>query len=290
MNYRKEMYSDEVGFDGDSRRQGVSIISGSQEELSAVTDEIEGHLEEKGMSSLEWKDLSGVTAKRTAKRILTTVIDKCINSGVRVDVLTWSLDDSRHSVPGRDELQNLRVMYYHAICNVMREHGWYRWKGLYPDQHTAIDWETEVATYLRQTSVWNKLQRDERLIPSDVNVTGVMIKDVKELDSKETPSIQAADLFAGLAHFSHEHYGKYALWKNSSGGKTTSMFGDETGLSNSEEARAEVVDYVNQYCKSNKLGVSLETEENFRTWDPSNPVNFWNWESQRPEDTAPLRE
>jgi hypothetical protein len=182
MEYRKEMYSDEVGFDGDSRCQGISIISGKSENISDIRNRIERHLGEKDLKSLEWKDVSGVTAKRVAKNIATAVIDKCISSSsVRVDVLTWSLDDSRHAVQGRDELQNLRVMYYHAVCNVMRKHGLYRWKGLYPDQHTAIDWESEVASYLRQTKVWNKLQRDEELIPSDVNVTGVMIKDVNQI-------------------------------------------------------------------------------------------------------------
>ena len=62
---------------------------------------------------------------------------------LRVDILIWDMDDSRHKNSGRDDNENLSRMYYHLIQNTLSK-GWDKgstWL-LVPDHQSSINWRT----------------------------------------------------------------------------------------------------------------------------------------------------
>ncbi|MBW1650791.1 MAG: hypothetical protein JRJ44_09000, partial [Deltaproteobacteria bacterium] len=64
---------------------------------------------------------------------------------------------------------------------------------------------------------------------------------------------------------------------------------EEVELSNSEQARFEIMKYFNKKCKQLKLGVSLKNKERFHTFKPENPINFWPYKPQHEYDKAPIK-
>lgn len=98
-------------------------------------------------------------------------------------------------------------MYYQILKNVLKE----RWPStlhwnLYPDKQNNIDWE-ESKNILDNVSLNIIIKNNEIEFKKDFN-----IDKFQEVDSKENPLCQVADLFAGLAVFSHVH--KFGLPKN----------------------------------------------------------------------------
>jgi len=116
------------------------------------------------------------------------------------------------------------------------------------------------------------------------------IEAVQEVDSKQTPLCQVADLFAGLSVFSWLKYDVYRCWQINQQ-KQLRLFPIEQTLelSNSDQERCAILFYFNNRCKAHKLGVSLQTKRGLWTPQPTNPINFWFYEPQHPEDKAPTR-
>lgn len=67
-------------------------------------------------------------------------------------MITWDTQDSRHTVPNRDDIKNLQIMYYNLLKNKMQHWGnRLNWE-FYPDQLSQIDWP-EFNSYLENTNL-----------------------------------------------------------------------------------------------------------------------------------------
>lgn len=109
-----------------------------------------------------------------------------------------------------------------------------------------------------------------------------------ESESNKEILIQIADLFSGIAVFSKENYEKYEKWANQ---KVPSLFDtEETSFSNREEYRFRLLNFLDDKCKNEKLGVSLKTHRCLNTPNPNNPLNFWYYTPQSEQDKAPIKE
>jgi hypothetical protein len=194
---------------------------------------------------------------------------------LRIDVLTWDIEDSRHNVRGRSDIRNLRRMYYFLFGDVLRKRGPDQavWQ-VFPDESSAEPWSHLL--YLSEVLDWN---------------TGDLVFEINVVDvipciSHCEPLIQVADLFAGLAVYSRTSYDIYERWKlmSASGNQVSRQSAEFT---KSHWERCQVLEYFDGQCKGNKLGVSLRQGRGLHTFNPNKPVNFWWYESRAKGDVAP---
>jgi hypothetical protein len=287
-----------IGFADEShwntgRFRSLGLVTTSLNLHAILENELCRMLEESGVSEFKWKKLDGARERFAAIKMCECAIENALARKIRVDVLIWDIQDSRHNVPGRDDIANLQRMYYHLFRNVLRA----RWPDdaiwrLHPDEHTALDWET-VKDCLEAKST--SIEVDCTLSPVGGFKVSLRrecgIEEIQPVSSGDHPLLQLADLFAGLAVFSRDRFADYQKWLKDKSQQVL-LFEDAdhpSYSSRSSEERFQVLKSFNQACKQRKLGVSLETKRGLWTPDPKNPINFWMYEPQHPEDKAPLK-
>jgi len=269
-------------------------VTTTVDKLPAFNEQLTNLLAQSGIAEFKWKSLKGSEEREAAKELCRFAVDQACKGALRVDVLIWDTEDSRHKVPLRDDIANLQRMYYHLFRNVLR----LRWPNdaiwrLHPDEHTAMDWDT-VQDCLESVSTRVEMERSlftqGTFRPRLRSEFG--IEQIQPVPSSQHSLLQLADLFAGLAVFSREKFPKYQEWLSISSAQMPLMSHAQpadTSFSRSEKERFQVLSEFNQMCKQRKLGVSLESKEGLWTPDPRNPINFWPYEPQHPEDKAPTR-
>jgi carbonic anhydrase len=203
-----------------------------------------------------------------------------------------------HKIRDRDDVANLQRMYYHIFKNVLSK----RWPDksswiLYPDQNTAIDWDTiEDILDIKSSNIeaYSNLFTKGRFkfrLKEEFN-----IREIVPCGSKYEPLIQLGDLYAGMAIYSRDSYNMYCHLSQTyfATVKQLSLFDVEIDNSikpsRADKERCRLIFEFNKLCKSKKLGVSLDTYRGLRTRDPSNPINFWWYEPQHELDKAPLKQ
>lgn len=284
-----------VGFSDESkwntgRFRSLGLVTAPLDALDQLEGELRRLLEESGVHEFKWRELGGARERFAAEKMCRFAIDEACRKLLRVDVLVWDIQDSRHSVPRRDDIANLQRMYYHLFHNVMRE----RWPNnavwrLYPDEHTAIDWKT-LQAYLERGAFTTTVD-SSLLTPGGFRLQlrqEFRIEEIQPTSSTDHPLLQLADLFAGMAVFSRE---KYQKWLRTSRGQVRLLHNEEgeADPSRSERERFQLLSKFDRMCKERKLGVSLETKQGLWTPNPTNPLNFWMYEPQHPGDRAPTR-
>jgi hypothetical protein len=247
------------------RYRGVGLITTSVAEGKEITSEIWQIIRGCEISELKWTQLRSAKVRNTAIAILDLILSKAVARAVRVDVLTWDIEDSRHRIQGRNDRKNLIRMYYFLFKDVLAK----RW---------PIDAKWEIYIDESAWSPWWHLGYLQDIFDWETGKTiaEVNITEVWSAHSHENPLIQVADLFAGLGVFSRENYLRYSQQGNLN-----------LDLSNSERERFTVLQYFHHQCKSHKLGVSLNQRGGLRSFNPEKPINFWWYEPQGYYDKAP---
>jgi len=276
-----------VGFADESywnigRYRSLGLVTASVELVDRLQGDLKRLLHESGVAEFKWKKLDGAKERFAAIKICEFAIENALARKLRVDVLIWDIQDSRHNVPGRDDIANLQRMYYHLFRNVLRA----RWPNdavwrLHPDEHTALDWET-MRDCLENASVTVErfsLRRE------------FGIEEIRPIPSDQHPLLQLADLFAGLAAFSHERFDEYQKWLHTASPQPilVNEAKARADLSRASQERFEVLKRFDETCNQKKLGVSLMNKRGLWTPDPQRPINFWCYEPQHPEDKAPQK-
>lgn len=261
--------------------------------LEFVESEVRRLLSESQVREFKWKELDGAKARFAAEKLCTFAVGKACAGQFRVDVLVWDTEDSRHKIPNRDDIANLERMYYHLFRNVLRA----RWPNnaiwrLHPDEHTALNWET----------VGDCLENKSTSIEVDCSLfTGGQfriclrrefgIEEIQAVSSGAHPLLQLADLFAGLAVFSRNKFDDYQKWLQATSPQVR-LFDEGNASDNPSRSsleRFQVLEMFDRLCKQKKLGVSLKNRRGLWTPKPENPINFWMYEPQHPEDKAPRK-
>jgi hypothetical protein len=269
------------------------MVTLSLDHLESIEGEVWRLLNESGVQEFKWRNLRGARERFAAEKLCAFAVDKASAGQLRVDVLVWDIEDSRHKIPKRDDTANLRRMYYHLFRSVLRK----RWPDnaiwrLHPDEHTAMDWET-LQDFLERKSVSIETNRSlfaDNRFPFRLR-RKFGIEEIRPVSSGGHPLLQIADLFAGLAVFSRDKYHEYNEWLQNNSGQR-SLFDEANASSNpsrSSQERFTVLKQFDEACKRRSLGVSLKSSHGLRTPDPQNPINFWMYEAQHPEDKAPQK-
>jgi hypothetical protein len=281
-------YSDE-SYHNRGRYRSIAVVTSEAERSQLFSQALRELLDDSEVSEFKFQKLRQARYRFAAQKIVDFVIERALCDTLRVDVLIWDTEDSRHRMQGRDDVANLQRMYYHLLNNVLK-----RWPGdnswgLYPDRNSALNWET-VSDFLDVAGVAPASTLQEPALFHIRLRHEFHIEEVEELDSKENPLCQVADFLAGMSVFSRHRFNAYCCWKERQHGQLR-LFPDDPPvcLSNSDGERCRVLDYMNTSCKDHGLGVSLKTRQGLWTPDPNNPINFWFYEPQHPEDKAPAR-
>lgn len=240
-------------------------------------------------SEMKWNKID----KETGMNVIGFVFENLHK--IRIDVLTWDIEDSRHqSVIGRDDEQNLQRLYFRLMITVMRD----RWPNhatwtLYPDEHSCISWET-IKAYLDVHSLDTQPILLDKL-PFNFSFTRRYTnKEITPLKSHHEPFIQLADFFAGIASYSFKCFNKVALWEEANTTQTTifERIGLEPTpleLSRNDRDRIPLVWEIKRRASKQKLGLSLKSTSGLLTWDPVSHLNFWLYQPQHEHDKAPTR-
>ncbi len=211
-----------------------------------------------------------------------------LGKDARVDILIWDTHDDRHAIQGRDDIKNFERMFFHLHKNLMyrREYEslWY----LCPDRRSAIDWQT-LKQYLEDKGRL-RTYFDHPLLKGEFSKIFFQVKTLKEVRSPDYPISQLADLFAGMGPYSYEKSEllEYQMAEKNNQGDFFNS-GERKGIkiSNADEERFRVISHLYKLSKERKLGISFRSNFHLSTPNPSNPINFWLYESQHDEDKAP---
>jgi len=254
-----------VGFADESnwntgRFRSLGMVTLSLSHLESIEGEVRRLLNESGVQEFKWRNLRGARERFAAEKLCAFAVDKASAGQLRVDVLVWDIEDSRHKIPKRDDTANLGRMYYHLFRSVLRK----RWPDnaiwrLHPDEHTAMDWET-LQDFLERKSVSIETNRSlfaDNRFPSRLR-RKFGIEEIRPVSSGGHPLLQIADLFAGLAVFSRDKYHEYNEWLQNNSGQR-SLFDEANASSNpsrSSQERFTVLKQFDEACKRRSLGVS----------------------------------
>jgi len=287
-------FSDESHWN-EGRHRSISLITMPSRFNTKHKQTVRGFLDEVGISEFKWANLSGVRERKAALKMCDFIVDTASKGLLQLDVLIWDIEDSRHKIPGRDDIANLQLMYYKLFKHVLIN-GWPDGSAwiLYPDEHSAMDWDN-VKDHLDKVDT--KIEIYQNLFTGGKFklrlIREFKIYKINPLSSACNPWLQIADLFAGLAVFSREHYSTYKQWQLEQEKQKGQLFlfesEPDTKISRSSRERCYVLDYFYKLCRSKKLGVSLNTNKGLRTYNNKKPINFWFYTPQHPNDKAPSK-
>jgi len=135
---------------------------------------------------------------------------------VRIDAMTWDTTDSRHAIAGRDDIQNLGKLYYHLLSNVIKRWPEGHWNVII-DKNEKVDFEALKDCINYRTSLPSSGTLPHIICSiSQLEEMGV-VRDISQVVSHEEPLVQLADLFAGMARYSHEKGAECCGWLASKG-------------------------------------------------------------------------
>lgn len=285
-------YSDESGCFSE-RFQAIGIVSGKEKHISKLRDILVNILHKKGLKEVKHSEVRTHKPKiEAAVAFVEKGVDFAKHSSIRIDILLWDTQDTRHSIPGRDDVANLERMYYKALRNVSERWRQNIWE-LYPDENSAINW-SEIKSYLNSTQIPRR--NPPNLISLfEEKASTINFHKIEPKKSHDEPLIQIADLFAGMACFCRDNGEECLKWLLSQKRSSQQVLFDyeEPGIkedpNKTKQNRFKLIGILNTLCKRYRLGVSLNTKKYLWTPIPSKPLNFWNYESKFDDDKAPTK-
>ncbi len=280
-----QAYSDESGINDDDLYTSVSIVSGEEEILSCLRDKLAQEIRDKGINEVKFVKITSYksTITQVAKAfIISAVNDFAIFNKVRIDTITVSKQYLLSAFPDYDREQKLEHMYYCLLAHMIRQWNNTKWN-FYPDVNSKIDWGGIIA-YLNMTRLYRKPNRNPLLI-------NLMLKEnprfefgeVKQLPSIKEPLIQLADLFAGLARFSHEENVDCTKWVGGQQDRRQKEMkfyqaGNVNNITMTRKCRYKLIVELYNLCHKHRLWVSIKKRRHLWTRKKNSPINFWDYE------------
>jgi len=281
-----QIYSDESNYNT-GRFRSIAAISGKKNNLKEVQKKLSKELDKYNITEVKWGGVKSHYPKiKAAYQFIEVLFNYILKNELRVDIIIWDTHDFRHDIKNRDDKTNFEIMYYNLLRHISSRYKNYVWD-FFPDKQSMINWENLKDflnnTYLSKLSNLKIRNKDRCKIKFDK---------VDEKDSKTTPLIQLADLFAGIGNFSRENKKKYRHWKNNIQIDRLSLFNDydvPNELSNADKKRFEFIEDLYNKFKDNQLSVSLNKNHYLKTYNPNCRINFWHYTPQRISDKAPTK-
>lgn len=276
----------------DGRYRALGLVTLESSLLPEMKKKLHQIISVSGISEVKWAKLRTTKDQRITQKLLAFAVEQAKCKALRFDIVIWDTYDERHTIVSRDDRENLHRMYFHLLINVMGN----RWSGkntwlLYPDHNTAMKWK-ELRDWLERKRFTTDSTKNlfKPWMSSDLE-RKFRIQSIYPCDSRQEPFIQLIDLMVGLAVYSRTEYNKYQEWATDHLGQL-SLFGSPDSvndLTKSQKVRFPVLYEFNLLCKRFEIGVRLTKSRGLRTYQPENPINFWWYTPQHPNDKAPTK-
>lgn len=223
------------------------------------------------------------------KECLASGIDHCKHGKIKIYVLVWDKHDSRHDIQGRDDIENLKYMYYKILKETKSDWiGVENWE-FFPDELTSVDWNKDVVPYIERTNLDKKRNNDEMTLFGVLkNFRFPAVRKCSELESCEYPILQLTDLFAGLTRQSFEKSEKFCSWYYDKI-NGNSLFNEPIPLSKSEIAKFEAMYHFKKLCDHYSMGLNLSEDKHFKVFNKQCGLWIWFYEPQGDYDKAPTK-
>jgi len=284
-------FSDESQYNT-GRFRAIAAVSVDAGRVSEHSKSLARLISEAGCRELKWEKVRTARDREAVLACFRWLFQQL--DSISCDVLMWDVEDARHSIRGRDDIENLHRMHHHLMKHVMTHRGSShpsRWH-LYPDEQTAVRWQ-QVSDFLDRKSMSPQNQRT--LYDGHVGIRfgfkmNYVVEGISPSHSHEHGFIQIADLLAGMMVFSWKRIEVYEQWARESAGQM-SLYGDDTPHlpSTGEREKCRVLDVFWREMKTRRMPVSLVSSRGLRTHNWHEPLNFWAYEPQTEKDKAPVR-
>lgn len=291
-----ELYSDECNYNS-WNYWSIWVISGKQSSLESLKNELDELLKHYKKEYIEYKKIDGDSTKeKLAINFIIKTLHHCMKWNVRIDVLTWNNSDSRNWINGRDDIANLVRMYYHITHYSIRNWKWetIEWD-FYPDEHTAINWRTDVINHIENTNLSKNNKLENTIFWELKNFHYPKINNHNEIKSHENTLLQIIDIYTWLCNFSFINWENFIKWKDKSDREKIwqlNMFEEQLNFSKWILSKFRLLNIFLEECKKNKLWISINTNKYLNTpdkWKLSN-INFWHYVPQHENDKAPIKQ
>lgn len=285
-----------VGFTDESnwnngQIRSIAFVSCKVEYVEELNIQINESLKTSGVCEFKWKKLQSAKYRFAAEKLCTITVNYAKENKLRVDTLIWDTYDRRHKIEKRDDVGNMHRMFYHLIGNVIHN----RWQAsvkwnIFPDEMNAMNWgdlkyflERKPHPSQKQKSYMNELYSSREMDKYNISR-------IQPCMSHETPLVQVADLFAGIAVFSRQNTAEYSEWEYQNATQLRLLEEPKfTKFTNTQQERFPIIKYFKELCRKNKLGVAHDNTKGFTTYQPKYSLNFWHYESQHTKDIAPTK-
>ena len=281
-------YSDESGINVNDRYTSIAVVSGEKDILDCLRDKLANIVSAKKIKEVKFLKVTGYgsTITQAARQFLKCTLNEfACNQRVRVDIITMDNQASYCAPLDYSSKPDLEHMYYCVVSHIVRQWQNTQWN-FYPDVNSKINWN-EIILFLNMTRLHKKKIRNPLLIDlMFAENPRFQFNEIKQLSSVEEPLIQLADLFAGIARFSHEENTKCAQWVTTRKGKEQQEL--PLNLKNcaniinlAQECRYEIIRELYNLCGKHRLWVSIKSRKHLWTRKPNYPINFWDFQANK---------
>ncbi|MCA0362032.1 MAG: hypothetical protein LCH41_13395 [Armatimonadetes bacterium] len=237
-------------------------------------------------TEFKWSQVETLQRFSVSSQILTEFFER---TNLRVMVLTWDIQDSRHKIANRDDRENFHRMLFHGLRRNADWHGVRDWMW-FPDQKQDLR-HPDIVDFLNSTRELPIYNKSKPLIRPDRGYLRIL-KHAQRC-SKELPILGVADLFAGAVNYSHSKCDDILralrMKKDCENGLLFEEFRDDAWERKTEQARAEIAAQIYELGKKHKQSISLESKNCLSTWPRSPRFSFWKYEPQAEYDKAPTK-
>lgn len=268
------------------------MLSASRPDALALHKETARLLRESDVDELKWQKIRTAKYRFAAQKLIDACADAVSQGRLRIDVLIWDSQDSRHAVRNPDVVANLQIMYFHLFKNVMSRR-WPPncvWRHI-PDEQVGVKWETiESCLSAKDTYQVKELALGDT--PTHESFGGSIkrlfkVAEITECRSQEMRLTQISDMLAGMGAFSRERFAEYRAWKRNVGYDSTLFEATARPKESSGQIeKFQVLSHFETRIDQLALPVALDQTNGLRTLDPSTPINFWLYQPQSRFDKA----
>ena len=284
------IFSDESAVTGNERFRSIGTISGNLKEMKMLHKQLGDLLKKYDVSEVKFSKIKGHSSyTQVSKEFVSLGLKKCHEGTIRVNVMVWDTQDSRHSVRGRDDIENFKRMYYHILkVTIKHWNNQFKWE-FYPDEHTAVNWQ-EIVYYLSRKNLSKADGSTPLLFEEFRELNFAKIHPPRESTSPKFYIIQLADLFAGIVRTSHLYGQDLIEWRQiNCPGNLLFPANQDSGISKNQSVKFEVMSHFKDIADNYRLGVNLSEDKYFRTFNHSKNIFLWKYEPQHENDKAPVK-
>lgn len=276
-------YSDE-SHHSQGHYRSIALVQIDKDKINNIENKLNRILIKYGIKieSFKWTNIKTKNEYHALRDLLNYLLPLLEKRLIKIEVIIWHIQDSRHSVLKRDDTTNLSMMYDKLIKDFVERHLKKRDKlYLYADQTDSMNWEE-----LQQILFNQKLSITYHIEEFDIIAEGFKVI-IKESSTQSEPLIQIADIFAGMACTSYKDFETYKHWAY------PEQYGKKSDKhhSNRDKYRFKIYKIVSSWNNRRGININLRLTKGFCTdrIHSSSAVNFWFYRPQHSKDKAPTK-